>query len=1444
MAGVRLTESTWGQHSWCVFARQRLVMPSEVGASAGAVPRGERPASRLGASPFVRSVTQLPGAFRRFPPKRAPTSVEVVARRKNPKSKGSAKTHAERKASTSKQEQRGGPDDDTLSHASPIGAFIDSSCNRYVDSFLAALEGNSGADRDDVGDGNCNFLSSLENSLKAQAEATEAVSELSALNEAISLETDFSIASRAMLGEVGYSPHEQELLRFVAEAMGFGDDIDECVAKLSRAYGENPQRVRTTLLLAAKQLSRRFPDLPDTLTRDVEPNNQTPEGDPPTPSPVTPSVSGLPSNPEVDAYHQHCAEIARQISGELYCDLGCGSPFGRETSGAGLEELSRISLEELLPEGLAPVTGHKLLLTVVLPAYKAASIMAVVADHTGQRVRLAVYGTDAGSEEEAQRLLPVGARFALRNPLLKRCQDHWLGLRVDYPEDLVRLDPPLTGRVLVLGDGDFSFSAALARLNAAPEPGGGGPPARITATSLDSRGDVLGKYCGAEGNLESLGLDPNVEVWHGVDATQLSELGAQLQDEELWRCVIWNFPYPVLPRGRGAGSVLASYAAGGELLRQFLRSVDAVLAPGGEVRVTLAAKQGGTTREAAASLPGWNAEEAAAEVGFDLWEVIPFDAAWYNGYEPRREFADTTFPSNNAHVHIFRRAARRPLDADPGAARQPLDDVDPLASSGRHLLGTVLSFMRGLPEQLAKSLTPVRRPIHALEGPNPALVEAARTSSTARALLAAAESFEAALHELSQPIIDIDAAKVAHLLEKTYVTPHGELTAIWPWQNGVVLNKRATEALNLVVWECLVRALYPQAPAAWYAREAPAELYDLRALLQLAAEDQVAARGRMQGGTWLAPRMTVEEVDTLAGHLVVMASLMADDVDEASEVLSAGIAMGINDARVWRRRGELRCFLANRQDAWRGGENGSLLRGIVDDCDRVLEVLPADPTAIYTKAFALKSAGREQYAQAVDLYEQYLELVEPDDRMRPAAHYHAGILLCALGGADGAGAAPSSQEPRRQREPVDLRETMAQVHQRKRRALKQRQREAQDAQGSDQAAQRAELQQQFKARWQELKERQSEAREQGEELTAELERLRHLEKSIGEVKRQMQEAEGLETDARQAQLKRVRQEAREQELRAEYGKRLKQEEESLAQRMHAGYSEKERGHNRRLLKWKHKTKLEKALTKERQSWLPREQGEELTVKLTVELEGLRQQWADLENSIREVKRQMQEAEGLETDARQAQLKRARQEAREQELRAEYGKRLKQAEESLAQRMHVGYSEKERGHKRQLLKAKHKTKLEKALTKERQSWLQWEEQLQVTLEEKSAELAQVHSQQLQKLREQQLHSERQHHKALQKLKQAEAESGGAHTMAQAKLVDWGQHAWKDEEQTLEQQKVQIQMEINAHIDMQEKAGALEFKLLQASARLREEEAEQLQQQQQTFETVPCAEEHTL
>ena len=58
---------------------------------------------------------------------------------------------------------------------------------------------------------------------------------------------------------------------------------------------------------------------------------------------------------------------------------------------------------------------------------------------------------------------------------------------------------------------------------------------------------------------------------------------------------------------------------------------------GGQVEVTLAMGQGGTTKELhPENRNPWRIEDVAAEEGFDLMEVLPFEAMAYDGYEPRR----------------------------------------------------------------------------------------------------------------------------------------------------------------------------------------------------------------------------------------------------------------------------------------------------------------------------------------------------------------------------------------------------------------------------------------------------------------------------------------------------------------------------------------------------------------------------------------------------------------------------------------------------------------------------------------------------------------------------------------------------------------------------------------------------------------------------------------
>ena len=149
--------------------------------------------------------------------------------------------------------------------------------------------------------------------------------------------------------------------------------------------------------------------------------------------------------------------------------------------------------------------------------------------------------------------------------------------------------------------------------------------------TLDSQQDVCTTYRKAAANLAELRGSANVRVVHGVDATQLVSTLKPARNTKVrtsYDCVVWNFPYP-MGEGRIPGDVC------GELMRGFFRSVSSVLEDGGQVRVTLAMRQGGTTKELQ-SQRGWRIEDVAENEGFDLIEVLPFKASVYDGYEPRR----------------------------------------------------------------------------------------------------------------------------------------------------------------------------------------------------------------------------------------------------------------------------------------------------------------------------------------------------------------------------------------------------------------------------------------------------------------------------------------------------------------------------------------------------------------------------------------------------------------------------------------------------------------------------------------------------------------------------------------------------------------------------------------------------------------------------------------
>jgi 25S rRNA (uracil2634-N3)-methyltransferase len=93
-------------------------------------------------------------------------------------------------------------------------------------------------------------------------------------------------------------------------------------------------------------------------------------------------------------------------------------------------------------------------------------------------------------------------------------------------------------RILLIGEGNFSFAVAL--LQHSPAPLDHLPPANITATALDTEEECRVKYPDAEHNVRVL-REMGARVLFGVDATRLEKTSAL--KGKVFNRIVWNFPH-------------------------------------------------------------------------------------------------------------------------------------------------------------------------------------------------------------------------------------------------------------------------------------------------------------------------------------------------------------------------------------------------------------------------------------------------------------------------------------------------------------------------------------------------------------------------------------------------------------------------------------------------------------------------------------------------------------------------------------------------------------------------------------------------------------------------------------------------------------------------------------------------------------------------------------
>ncbi|OQR93041.1 hypothetical protein ACHHYP_02988 [Achlya hypogyna] len=189
-------------------------------------------------------------------------------------------------------------------------------------------------------------------------------------------------------------------------------------------------------------------------------------------------------------------------------------------------------------------------------------------------------------------------------------------------------------QVLVVGDGDFSFSLALATNLVSSF-----VQKRRVDLLYDSQAELFSKYPTASANVRGLQIT-HAEIHVGVDATALGQQD-WIHDKSFDR-ILFNFPHL-------GGATEEDVEKNQNLLFRFFESARPfVNTPRGEVHVTL---------RNTLFYNRWDVEAQAERAGYSLKRRDPFDINLYPGYEAQRthpaSFRGEPPSTKGAKTHVF-----------------------------------------------------------------------------------------------------------------------------------------------------------------------------------------------------------------------------------------------------------------------------------------------------------------------------------------------------------------------------------------------------------------------------------------------------------------------------------------------------------------------------------------------------------------------------------------------------------------------------------------------------------------------------------------------------------------------------------------------------------------------------------------------------------------------
>ncbi|XP_048324134.2 uncharacterized protein At4g26485 isoform X1 [Ziziphus jujuba] len=186
-------------------------------------------------------------------------------------------------------------------------------------------------------------------------------------------------------------------------------------------------------------------------------------------------------------------------------------------------------------------------------------------------------------------------------------------------------------KILLVGEGDFSFSASLA--SSSPS------ASNMVATSLNSRDFLYRNYRNAMENINEL-RRKGCTIMHGIDATKMAKhdaLSGMLFDQ-----IIFNFPLAGFFEDKSTESQIRRHQM---LVASFFENAKKMLKEGGEIHVT---------HKCQGFFKRWNIQVLASNVGLRLIEEVPFNLRDYPGYHTKYGFGGgKDFDCKDSKIYKF-----------------------------------------------------------------------------------------------------------------------------------------------------------------------------------------------------------------------------------------------------------------------------------------------------------------------------------------------------------------------------------------------------------------------------------------------------------------------------------------------------------------------------------------------------------------------------------------------------------------------------------------------------------------------------------------------------------------------------------------------------------------------------------------------------------------------